>query len=890
MSRSHFILLTCGVLLGVPTSSRAQDGLSRFPLGVNPLTISGEARPGVYLADQGRRAALLGTETGAFEAWVWPVKLVRDLDLAFRIPEYDEPIEASTVARSVEVRPEGATIVYSHSTFTIRSHVYVPLNEPGAVMLLDVRTVRPLDIEVRMHADFNLAWPGSFGGGYITWQGGDRRFLLSQGGVALYNAFIGSPFATDGTSHPAHDAPTVPSRFILRFDTARTSTDYIPVVIAGGAMPRDSARAAYARILANADRYWREKVEHYARVREDLLQIRSPALAIDLALEWAKVNLDQQFVCNPDLGCGLVAGFGRAGPGNFRPGFGWFFGGDAAINSLAMDGLGQFGLVRQGLEFLAAYQREDGKITHEISQAAGRLPWFADYPYTFFHGDTTPFFLLACYEYWRASGDQSFLQSLWPQLVRAFRWSASTDGDGDGLMENPLAGAGAIEVGGLGADLRTDIYLASVWVASLDGVRAMASAMGDGGVERDAAALFETARARLEEAFWLDSVGIYAFALLDGGESGRTRTNDALTVWPATAMSFGLLDAARSDRMLSEIGSPKITADWGARMLSSEHPLYESQHYNNGTVWGFVTGFAALAHYRYHRAWAGYDLIRDVARTSFDFARGRNPELMSGAFYRPLDTAVPQQFFATSMLVSPLVRGLIGWQADAPNGRAALTPHLPADWDSLVVENLAAGDARMNLRITRVPGVHRIALQGPASTDLMVDLSLALPLNANVESVYLNGSPLDFSVDETPHDVHVSMAVPAVGTSRLEIRHGGGLEVITPPERLRVGDASGSLRVLDFRRGGTGYVLLVEGLAGATYSLDLRPGPGVAVAPTTGAERIAAPAGLVRLRIRLPGQGPGTVRRRILLADGIGGPDVDIHLEDEVRSQVSSGM
>ena len=30
----------------------------------------------------------------------------------------------------------------------------------------------------------------------------------------------------------------------------------------------------------------------------------------------AAVNLDRQRVCNPDLGCGSVAGFGRAGAGN----------------------------------------------------------------------------------------------------------------------------------------------------------------------------------------------------------------------------------------------------------------------------------------------------------------------------------------------------------------------------------------------------------------------------------------------------------------------------------------------------------------------------------------------------------------------------------------------
>ena len=82
--------------------------------------------------------------------------------------------------------------------------------------------------------------------------------------------------------------------------------------------------------------------------------------------------------------------------------------------------------------------------------------------------------------------------------------------------------------------------------------------------------------------------------------------------------------------MLARLSAPDMTTDWGTRLLSADHPLYEPLHYNNGAVWPFMTGFTALANYRYHRAWEGYELLRDIARTTFDFARGRNPELMSG--------------------------------------------------------------------------------------------------------------------------------------------------------------------------------------------------------------------------------------------------------------------
>ena len=854
-------LLTVAAQAAAQTPDTAVRGINRFPLEYSGLSVSGPARAGVFLADEGRRAALFGDETGVFEAWTWPLKLVRDLRLAFKIPDYDEPIESAQVAKSVITRPEGATIVYSHPTFTVREHLFVPLDEAGAIILLEVETIHPLDIYVKMHADFNLAWPGSFGGGYITWLDDQRRFLLSQGGVRLYNGFIGSPFATGGTAHPAHDAPTAPSQFVLRFDPARTTTDYIPIIIAGGATVRDSVSATYERLLGQAHQYWREKVSHYRKLRTDVLAIESPDTRINQALEWSKVNLDQQLVCNPDLGCGLVAGFGRAGAGNFRPGFGWYFGGDAAINSFAMDAIGQFDLVRQGLTFLAKYQRADGKIAHEISHAAKRLPWFAEYPYTWFHGDTTPFWVLACYEYWLASGDDAFLREYWPNISRAFQWSASTDLDGDGLMDNPAAGAGAIEVGGLGADLQTDIYLASIWAGSLEGVQQMARAMNDNATATRAAQLAIKAQRTLEDSFWLEQAGIYAFALLqpDKQDPQKPRLNDALTLWPATAMAFGLLDAGRSDRMLKEIGSSLLTTDWGTRMLSREHRLYDPMHYNNGTVWPFVTGFAAMAHYRYHRAWAGYDLVRDVARATFDFARGRTPELLSGAFYQILDTAVPQQFFATSMFVNPLVRGLIGWQADAPHHAAALEPHMPAEWNELKVSGVRVGRDRLEATLSRENGVYRVAIRRlTEGAAIALRVSPALPLGARVDHIVVNDADAPLQSEETAHDVHPVAELRLVRDAEVEFHYDGGLEVIAPPERVDVGEASHELKVLDWRRDNREYVLTVEGVAGSAYTALLRADD--KVRSVQGSDSFDQDNDRVQIRVSMPA-GTGFTRK-----------------------------
>ena len=123
-------------------------------------------------------------------------------------------------------------------------------------------------------------------------------------------------------------------------------------------------------------------------------------------------------------------------------------------------------------------------------------------------------------------------------------------------------------------------------------------------------------------------------------------------------------------------------------MLSTESELYDPLQYNMGTVWPFVTGFASWAQYRYRRPWAGYHMMDAVKQMTFDWSLGRHGELFSGDFYQPLDQTVPHQFFASSMLPNPLLRGVFGWEPDAPNNRARLAPQLPADWQEASVRGL----------------------------------------------------------------------------------------------------------------------------------------------------------------------------------------------------------
>ena len=322
-----------------------------FPLGESPLALRGPARPGMFISAVGRRAIAMGTEDGPLELWSWPIKWLHDFELSFRVPKYTAPIPGRSVAHAVIERPEGVTIEYAHEQFTVREHIFVPLDEPAVVILLEVDAIRPLDIVVQFTPDIHYAWPAGLGGQYLIWEQNARAFLFSEAKRGL-NAFLGSPAVTRASDVPAHMLGTERPQLVLgvggageRYTAPRLGEPpghninlhaaYIPIVLAGGQVPRDAALALYRRLIAPgaAEQEWKRRVAHAGALRENTFTLRSPDALLNRAVEYAKVNLDESFVCNPDLGCGLVAGYGLAGAATDRPGFGWFFGGDASINS-----------------------------------------------------------------------------------------------------------------------------------------------------------------------------------------------------------------------------------------------------------------------------------------------------------------------------------------------------------------------------------------------------------------------------------------------------------------------------------------------------------------------------------------------------------------------------
>ena len=377
----------------------------------------------------------------------------------------------------------------------------------------------------------------------------------------------------------------------------------------------------------------------------------------------------------------------------------------------------------------------------------------------------------------------------------------------------------------------------------------MAGFLGDLELASQARELLNLARTTLNEAYWRPQEGHHAFGILQGGG-----TNDNLTAWPGTALSFGLLDREEAEGTLRHLARDAISSNWGARLLSTESDLYDPLHYNNGMVWPFMTGFVSWAQYRYRRPWAGYPLLQALWRLNEDWALGRHPENLSGAFYQTVDATVPQQFFASSMLVTPFVRGLLGWDPDAPAGRALLAPQLPPDWEELNVENLRVGDGALTYRHRGGPGYADVELAIRGAPVALTYIQ-AIPLGAR--NVRVEGNPPEApgQLREGLHDLQYQLTFPLSEERpiRLRFRWEGGLSVFTPPSPHRPGDRSTGIRILDFLRDGEEWVLTLEGDGGADGSVHLL---GEAVVTEEG-EVIGPPSGseAFEYRVTFPNTG-----------------------------------
>ncbi len=679
-------------LSGLVTDEPGQLAIRSDIMAEKPFTVTGP------------RGALLGQQDGAFEAWIFPWKILSNLRITAEMKDYPVPLDVNQQAATIDVRPGNTTITFSHANFTVREILFTPQEAPdgvGALAFYQIEAVRPMTLTFSFTPEMKRMWPAlSDDRPSPEWvTTGDSGFYVLHLDTPEHAAAVAMPEARPGILEPYQERPkNYPVQFVLHFDPATDKGKLFPLLMATADTVADSKSAALGTRLQGLNdqfqKLYRGTQSYYAKFSADHLSIDTPDKRLNEAFSWAEVAIDQLRVQTTPSHAetALVAGFYTSGD-SARPGFGWYFGRDALWTLYAVNSYGDYPLTRDELDFLLARQSPEGKILHEWSQTADLLDW-RSLPYAYASADANPLLLMATEDYLNVSGDAQFVQAHWKALALTWKFECSHDSDGDGIYEN-TEGTGWVESWPPGMP-HQEIYLAALDQQASTAMSDLARSTGHDDIARQAERRAGKIGAAIEKEYLLPGGGFYAFSRNADGT-----TDNSPTIYPAVAAWDGSYHLQHAGPMLDRWAAAEFSTDWGTRDLSPTVSFYDPISYHQGTVWPLFTGWVSVSEYRHGRSLSAYAHLMQNAGLTWVQDPGAVTELLSGQFFAPLGRSTSHQLWSSAMVISPVLRGLFGLEWDAVANKLTVTPSLPADWDKASLHHVPLAKGDFDLQMTR---------------------------------------------------------------------------------------------------------------------------------------------------------------------------------------------
>ncbi|HLK20064.1 MAG TPA: hypothetical protein VKT81_13985 [Bryobacteraceae bacterium] len=771
-------------LLGACAAQAQLRPIPKFTLAHDPLTITRMVEPSKPFTVAGEYGAIFGEQSGTFEAWLYPVKILSAFSITAELADYPVPIDVTAHAAAIEVAPAMTTITYSHAAFTVKQHMFASRGNAGPVVLFEIDSVRPMHLTFRFKPEMLRAWPApNFGTPGVEWVGNGGYYVLHTDNPD-FSGLVAMPRAEPGILAPYQERPhTYATEFKLSFDPKKDSGFFFPLIFALADKKPNLERLA--ALSASIPQLYSKTQEHYAHFFDTRISSETPDSEFDRALRWAAIAIDQGKVRFHDE-AGLVAGYYESAD-SARPGYGWYFGRDSLWTSYAINSYGDFELTRTALEFLIRRQRADGKMMHEFAQSADLVDWKST-PYFYASADSTPLLVMAMEDYVNASGDVAFLKRHWDSVRRAYAFTRAHDSDGDGIYENS-EGTGWVESWPPTMP-HQEIYLAALDQQSADSMSRLAALMNDAALAAYAHKKAEEIRAKLEPEYFDAAAKFYAFSCNADGSQDRTAT-----IYPSVAWWTGRLNLPRADAMLDRWASPEFSADWGTRDISEKTAFYDPISYHQGSIWPLFTGWVSLAEYRAGRPLSGYAHLMQNANLTWAQDLGSVTELLSGDLYQPLGRSSSHQVWSSAMVLTPAVRGLFGLDWDALHHTLRLAPNLPAAWDNAKLRNVPLGNSRFDLEYTRQKD--RLLVRARSAT---VEVLCLAPQTA----------ARDQSCSQPAATLHeLTLPLPAV-------------EIGVPAQLPLPGSRTSQLKVVSEHRAPNRYEVVLEAIGGSEYELPVR--------------------------------------------------------------------
>jgi predicted glycogen debranching enzyme len=226
----------------------------------------------------------------------------------------------------------------------------------------------------------------------------------------------------------------------------------------------------------------------------------------------------------------------------------------------------------------------------------------------------------------RARADPRLLRDLYPTLRelidwhrRGTRYAIQVD-PADGLLRAGVPGVQLTWMDAKFGDwvvtprIGKPVEINALWYFALERMASWSRTLGQVSAGNGYAADARRVRAAFIDGFWCEAAG-YLYDVIDGPDGARDERGRRvdLSLRPnqifAVSLTPSLLDARRASAVVSACASELLTP-LGLRSLSPHHPDYAATYsggprerdaaYHQGTVWSWLLGSFALAHYRVH--------------------------------------------------------------------------------------------------------------------------------------------------------------------------------------------------------------------------------------------------------------------------------------------------
>ena len=769
-------------LSGTSLPSVAQEGA---PVDQNALTWSTDAVQPRFVAAHGERAVIMGYGKQGLEVWGYPFQILSGLQVGFRPVGATAETAGEALLRRIDYTPSSIIRLYIGPDYVVRETLFVPRGEPGVVISYEVQGPRPLEIGIHFVPVMNLMWPGAVGGQYTRWQSDLPGYVITEPEHG-FTAALASPeiVAHDDTGNPTVAAQSMVS-FTMRSVPVGSGASRASVSFLLFDPKTQNRTAATHAFQAGFNSQWQAAKQHQQELQGDSLQVTTPDQETNRAIAWAEIALDQAWVCNPSLGCGMVAGYGPSRDAR-RPQYAWFLAGDGLIATNALISAGEYTRAREELQFILKYQQpKTGMIWHELSQSAGLIDW-AKYPYMYVHVDITADYLAAVARYVAVSGDIPFAREYWQSILLAHQYLLGLMNAGDGLPHIPQDKEGSDEQ----ARPVDDLSLSAGVLAAEQGFAQLAELSGHMDLARQAATDSKQLKAAIAAHYWNATANFWVDGHTQNGAAIASRRKG-----PTALLSEDVFSSAQRNAVLEQLASADFQADWGVREVAVSSPDYDPSSYGRGSITAPGTTQAATAFWKEHHPASGQQIWNGVMNWNRLDSLGHLHEVFAGDSFHEQTESVPEQTWSSAGMLDAAVRGLLGLEVRGAQNQVRFTPHLPAAWDRVQVGNIRLPHA--TLALTMQQSMNTIDLESRNDGEA-TNLTFApeIPLGAENVTAQFDSHPTTVKVDSYLGDEHgsVTLTVPH-GVSRCHLQWRGGVSLLLRPSHLKVGDPSINLKL-----------------------------------------------------------------------------------------------